>query len=80
MPQSGAPLPTPPEGRRWTGAQSGRRVDPYKHPGKFVAPILCPQCGANQNGEGCSCAETVVDTRFAALAGIREELAKKNEQ
>jgi len=41
---------------------------------------LCPQCGANQNGEGCSCAETVVDTRFAALAGIREELAKKNEQ
>ena len=41
---------------------------------------LCPQCGANQNGEGCSCAETVVDARFAALAGIREELAKKHEQ
>jgi uncharacterized metal-binding protein YceD (DUF177 family) len=41
---------------------------------------LCAQCGANQNGEGCSCSETVVDTRFAALAGIREELAKKNEQ
>jgi DUF177 domain-containing protein len=41
---------------------------------------LCPRCGANQNGEGCSCAETAVDSRFAALAGIREELAKKNEQ
>jgi uncharacterized protein len=41
---------------------------------------LCVQCGANQNGEGCSCAETVVDARFAALAGIREELAKKHEQ
>jgi uncharacterized metal-binding protein YceD (DUF177 family) len=41
---------------------------------------LCVQCGANQNGEGCSCAETVIDTRFAALAGIREQLAKKNEQ
>ena len=41
---------------------------------------LCPQCGANQNGEGCSCAETAVDPRFAVLAGIREELAKKNEQ
>jgi hypothetical protein len=46
MPQSGAPLPMPPEGRRWTGAQGGRRVDPYKHPGKLVAPVLCPQCGA----------------------------------
>jgi hypothetical protein len=46
MPQSGAPLPNPPEVRRWTGAQSGRRVDPYKHPGKLVAPVLCPQCGA----------------------------------
>ena len=45
-----------------------------------VSSALCPQCGANQNGEGCACAETVVDPRFAALAGIREQLAKKNEQ
>lgn len=41
---------------------------------------LCPQCGANQNGEGCSCRESVGDERFAALAGIRAELAKKNAQ
>jgi len=46
MPQNGASLPNPPEVRRWTGAQSGRRVDPYKHPGKLVAPTLCPRCGA----------------------------------
>jgi hypothetical protein len=46
MPQSGAPLPMPPEGRRWSGTQGGRRVDPYKHPGKLVAPTICPQCGA----------------------------------
>ena len=41
---------------------------------------LCPQCGANQNGEGCSCADSPVDARWGVLAGIREELAKKNEQ
>jgi len=46
MPHSGAPLPMPPEGRRWSGAQNGRRVDPYKHPGKLVGPANCPQCGA----------------------------------
>lgn len=46
MPQSAAPLPPPPEVRRWSGAQSGRRSDPYKHPGKLVAPTVCPQCGA----------------------------------
>jgi len=41
---------------------------------------LCPQCGANQNGEGCSCQSAVVDDRLGALVGIREELAKKHEQ
>ena len=47
MPRDGAPpLPMPPEPRRWIGGQAGRRVDPYKHPGKLVAPTLCPQCGA----------------------------------
>lgn len=46
MPQSGAPRPMPPEGRRWSGAQGGRRVDPYRHPGKLVAPVFCRQCGA----------------------------------
>ena len=41
---------------------------------------LCPQCGTNRNGEGCSCQTAVSDGRWGALAGIRAELAKKNEQ
>lgn len=41
---------------------------------------LCPRCGANKNGEGCSCQESALDGRLGALAGIRAELAKKNEQ
>jgi len=41
---------------------------------------LCPQCGVNQNGEGCSCESKAGDERWGALAGIRAELAKKNEQ
>jgi uncharacterized metal-binding protein YceD (DUF177 family) len=41
---------------------------------------LCPRCGANQNGEGCSCRESASEERWGALAGIRAELAKKNEQ
>jgi uncharacterized protein len=41
---------------------------------------LCPQCGTNRNGEGCSCQTAVSDERWGALAGIRAELAKKNEQ
>ncbi len=41
---------------------------------------LCPQCGANLNGEGCSCQSAAGDERWGALAGIRAELAKKNEQ
>jgi len=41
---------------------------------------LCPKCGANRNGESCSCSEQASDERWGALAGIRAELAKKNEQ
>jgi len=41
---------------------------------------LCPKCGANQNGEGCACRESASEERWGALAGIRAELAKKNEQ
>ena len=41
---------------------------------------LCPKCGANQNGDGCSCQQPAGDERWGALAGIRAELAKKNEQ
>lgn len=46
MPQGAEPLPMLPEGRRWTAAKNGRRVDPYKHPGRLIAPTVCPQCGA----------------------------------
>jgi uncharacterized protein len=38
---------------------------------------LCSQCGANRNRESCDCAKSIVDERWGALAGIREELAKK---
>lgn len=46
MSQSDASQPNAPEPRRWTGAQNGRRVDPYKHPGKLLTSTFCPQCGA----------------------------------
>jgi uncharacterized protein len=38
---------------------------------------LCPTCGANRNREACKCEGAVTDPRWGALAGIREELAKK---
>jgi DUF177 domain-containing protein len=41
---------------------------------------LCAHCGANLNREGCSCQSSAGDERWGALAGIRAELAKKNEQ
>lgn len=41
---------------------------------------LCPQCGTNRNREACNCDASVIDERWGALAGIRAELAKKNEQ
>ena len=40
---------------------------------------LCPKCGANRNREGCQCEASVVDDRWGALAGIREQLAKKKD-
>ena len=39
---------------------------------------LCPSCGANRTREECSCDESLVDERWGALKGIREELSKKN--
>jgi uncharacterized protein len=41
---------------------------------------LCPQCGTNRNLDACSCQLSTGDDRWGALAGIRAELAKKNEQ
>jgi uncharacterized protein len=40
---------------------------------------LCPNCGANRNRESCRCEESVGDERWGALAGIRDQLAKKKE-
>ena len=40
---------------------------------------LCPNCGANRNREGCKCEASVIDERWGALAGIREQLAKKRD-
>ncbi len=38
---------------------------------------LCPHCGANRSREGCSCETSIVDERWDALKGIRDELSKK---
>ncbi len=46
MPRGAPPLLLPPQGRRWSDAQNGRRVDPYKQLGKLTTPAICPQCGA----------------------------------
>ncbi|HEY0158294.1 MAG TPA: DUF177 domain-containing protein [Thermoanaerobaculia bacterium] len=38
---------------------------------------LCPTCGVNRTREACSCGDSIVDERWGALKGLREELAKK---
>ena len=38
---------------------------------------LCSHCGANRSRETCSCETSVVDERWSALAGLRDELSKK---
>lgn len=35
---------------------------------------LCPVCGVDRNQDGCSCEETTVDPRWAALAGLKDSL------
>ena len=40
---------------------------------------LCRNCGANRNRESCRCEASAGDERWSALAGIREQLAKKKE-
>lgn len=40
---------------------------------------LCAKCGANRAREECSCDESMVDQRWDALRGIREELNKKKQ-
>jgi uncharacterized protein len=40
---------------------------------------LCPTCGVNRSRERCACETSLVDERWGALSGIREELAKKKE-
>lgn len=41
---------------------------------------LCPKCGANRSREGCDCETSMVDDRWDALRGIRDELSRKNHQ
>jgi uncharacterized protein len=40
---------------------------------------LCPTCGANLTREECNCKESIVDERWGALAGIRDELSRKKD-
>lgn len=40
---------------------------------------LCPQCGANRNRDECRCEESLIDERWGALRGIRDELKKKKD-
>lgn len=38
---------------------------------------LCVECGLNRNREKCKCEASPVDDRWAALADIRDQIAKK---
>ncbi|MEO6120025.1 MAG: DUF177 domain-containing protein [Terriglobales bacterium] len=38
---------------------------------------LCPQCGQNFNTGKCNCAEVRPDSRWEALAGLKEKLSNK---
>jgi uncharacterized protein len=38
---------------------------------------LCATCGANRNRDACKCETSVVDERWGALAGLRDELKKR---
>jgi uncharacterized protein len=40
---------------------------------------LCAKCGANRSREGCTCETSMVDDRWDALRGIRDELSKKGQ-
>jgi uncharacterized protein len=40
---------------------------------------LCVQCGGNKNRSECSCQENLVDERWDALKGLRDQLSKKKE-
>jgi uncharacterized protein len=39
---------------------------------------LCPVCGKNRSREACECENSVVDERWDALRGLREQLKKKD--
>jgi uncharacterized metal-binding protein YceD (DUF177 family) len=40
---------------------------------------LCPTCGAVRSREQCSCESSIVDERWGALQGIREQLLKRKD-
>lgn len=39
---------------------------------------LCPVCGANRSRESCECVASIVDDRWDALRGLRDQLKKKD--
>lgn len=39
---------------------------------------LCPVCGRNRSREACECETGVVDARWDALSGLRDQLGKKD--
>ena len=39
---------------------------------------LCPVCGANRSRESCQCETSIVDERWDALRGLRDQLKKKD--
>lgn len=41
---------------------------------------LCPSCGIDRNEGRCDCREEKPESPFAALAGLRDELAKRTSQ
>jgi uncharacterized protein len=47
-------------------------LEDYKHCSEGC-PGLCPQCGHNLNEGSCECGEEPVDSRWAALAALRDD-------
>ena len=39
---------------------------------------LCPVCGSNKSREACECETSIVDERWDALKGLRDQLKKKD--
>ncbi len=53
-------------------------MEDYTHCSEDCAGI-CPKCGQNLNEKRCECVEEPIDSRWAALAALRDDSAKKSE-